>query len=358
MKKISALFLLLVTVLTLVGCSDYKPVKSSDEEAETALTISYDGERYEVPYELYRFFFLNYKSKIDGGDASVWSGKERERYINDIDELIYSAIAEIYAVFHLCLKADIDPHSRLVNDTIETYIAASVEGGTVDGMIFEGHGGDYDRYLASLKERNMNYSVQEILFRYAICSELLDREFDSEISYTNDEIEDFYYSNECARVIQCYFRHLTEDEKELYPIEVIEGIREGMVANAGSEEAICDYVLANTNFLDEIRDGVIISRYSLDRTHYGALTDAALSLKSGEVSRTVKVVTDGIVGYYILYRAAKSTDHLESCYDDVETTYIQNEIGKRLYTAAEGILSNIQKTAALTERDYAAISMG
>ena len=66
MKRIVALFLILMMLFSLVGCMGtfYKPVESTPLEATTVMTFEVDGVRYEMRYELYRLFFLNYKNMI------------------------------------------------------------------------------------------------------------------------------------------------------------------------------------------------------------------------------------------------------------------------------------------------------
>ncbi len=364
MKRNILIFLLIIgTLLSLAGCTKYKPQESSDKEAETVLTITYDNNSYEVPYELYRTFFLNYKKRVDGGDNTVWQGENKAEYINEIEELIFDSIAEIYAVFHLCLEEDIDPHSRSVDKVIENYIIASVEGGSVDGMRFSGHGGDYDAYLNSLKERNMNYSVQEILYRYAICSELLDEHFSKKInnkgdaSFTKEDVKSFYDSDSCVRVIERFFPLLTELDKEQNTEEKISEIRHGMLLRATDEDDLCTYLISTSGYNDDLRNGVLIGKYSHDRNSYGELTDAAFSLSHHEVSEIIKVINGTSDGYYLLYKVEKSDEHFNKCYNSIEAIYIANMIGEELNTAKTGLIGGIERADALINIDHSKISM-
>ena len=102
MKKIISFILLLAISLALVSCgSEFEPVKSTEAEAKTVLTIEYGGEKYEVAYELYRALFLTYRDEIDGGDRGAWSGEDKEDYENRINEKIFDSIAEIYSAFYI-----------------------------------------------------------------------------------------------------------------------------------------------------------------------------------------------------------------------------------------------------------------
>ena len=364
MKKIIVSFVLIIAcLLSLAGCTKYKPQESTEEEAATVLSLSYHGRSYEVPFELYRTFFLNYKSTVDGGDNSVWQDEGRQEYIDKINTLITESICEIYSVFHLCLENDIDPFSRVVDQTIENYITASVEGGSVDGMLFSGHNGDYDAYLAKLKENNMNYSVQEILFRYAICIELLNDSFSSKsgsdgaLNYTIEDVRAFYESDDCVRVIQPFFRLLTDMDKEINSEENLNAIREGMLERSDDEEALCTYLISNTVYTESLRDGVVIGRHSLDPVSYKDLTSTAFALSHHEVSALVKITNGTSDGYYLMYRVDKSDEHFEKCYDEIEEAYIANLIGEGLFAARNALAQSATATNTLLNMNYSDISM-
>lgn len=363
MKKIVSLILAITSLFLLTACAKYKPVSSTKEEAQTVMTLSFEDIEYEVPYELYRTFFLNHKSEIDGGDSSVWVGAERQRYIDAIDAIIIPEICDIYSVFHLCNKADIDIFSSVVEQTIEDYIEVSVDGGTLDDSIIEGHDGDYDAYLARLKELNMNYSVQVILFRYAVCSELLDVYYydkntgDGALKYTREDVKAFYDSDECVRVINHFFDLSTPINKEINTDARIDKIQKGMQDRASDEDAVCTYLISETMLSEELRDGMIIARNSLDPIYYSELTDAAFALDMHEVSDKIELSSGAVEGVYLLYRAGKSDSHFESCYSDIESVYAQNVIGEKLALAKAGLIKSAEKTDVLINYDYSSIKM-
>ncbi len=364
MKRAILVFLLLIsTLISLVGCTKYKPVKSTEEEAETVITIKYDNKEYEVPYELYRTFFLNYKERVDGGDSSVWQGDDKAKYIEEIDKLILDSICELYAVFHLCLVEGIDPFSKKVNESIEDYVTASVDGGYVDSMFFAGYDGDYDAYLNKLKENNMNYSVQEILFRCAVCSELLDAHYEKKTDgsgnaiFTKEDVKEFYDADSSVRVIQQYFPLMTDIDKEINNEERINSIRHEMLLRATDEYELGTYLISNSTAGEDLRNGLIISEYSLNQTYYKELTDTALSLSFHEVSEVIKVVNGSSDGYYILYKIEKTDDHFDKRYDEIEAVYVANLIGERLHEAKLGLIEGATKSDVLVSIDYSSISM-
>ena len=363
MKKIISLILILSVCLSLFACSDkYEPVESTAEEKRVMYTMSIDGKEYEATYELYRALFLQYKSKIDGGDASVWSGEKKAEYIAKIDEIIYSRIADIYAVFHLCDKVDIDIYSDVVEETIDDYIKVSVEGGSIDGEMIAGYDGDYDAYLAHLKKNYMNYSVQVLLYRYSIAYILLEEHYSSKVtgeegvSYTREDVKDYYDSDECVRVLEAFLSTTTDTDKLINTPQRAQKLRDG-VAQQADEYDVGTYMISNTLSGEGLRDGMVIGRYGLDPAFYAELTAAAFALAEGETSEVVEVITGKRNGYYVLYRTEKSDEHFTKCYDEIEASYILNLIGGDIARAADTLISGAVKTEAFSSLDHAAISM-
>ena len=175
MKKILAILLMISTILMLPSCKkgEYEPQESTEEESRVVMTLSIDGNDYEVKYELYRALFLNYKSEVDGGDSGVWSGEKKEEYVAKIDSIILDRITEIYAAFAICKRINFDVYSKDVEKKIQENIRISVEGGTYGSATIQGYD-SYEDYLAALKKANLNYSVQVLLFRYAIAVDAID----------------------------------------------------------------------------------------------------------------------------------------------------------------------------------------
>ncbi len=363
MKKIIPLIIVLSLCLSLFACGGkYKPVESTQEEKQVMYTMTIDGEKYEAKYELYRALFLQYKSKIDGGNHEVWSGEKKSEYVSAINEIIFSRIADIYAVFHLCDKVGIDVYSDVVEDTIDDYITVSVEGGSIDSMQIAGFGGDYDSYLAHLKSKYMNYSVQVLLYRYSIAYLMLEDYYADKasggesVSYTREDVKAYYDSEECVRVLEAFLSTTTPTDKLINTIERAKRFREG-VAQQSNEYDVGTYMIANTRSAEALRDGMVIGKYSLDPAYYADLTEAAFSLRVGDTSEVVEIITGMSNGYYILYRADKSDEHFDKCYDEIEASYISNLIGKDVSGASDTLKASISSTDAFNSLVHAEISM-
>ena len=358
MKKILVLLcLVFASVLLLGSCGQkYEPVESTEEESRVVYTMTLDGVTYEVKYELYRMLFLNNKSLVDGGDDSVWSSDKRDEYIAEIDKIIYDRAAEIFSVFALARKLDISPYSVAVEDKIYEYIVLSVEGNQAD---VQGHG-TYEKFLASLKERNMNYSVMELLLRYSIVSSLVyekyrgttDKvlgELPGDIKIDRDEILAYYFGDECVRVLQI----MSEEHDRIVTH------RERMSKKA-SDLDIALYIvqsstaLATDCIVDREVSGLTIGKYSLDTYTYGGYADVVFALSEDELSEIIEV--DG--RYYVVYRLQKSEEHFERCFDSVKQSYIDNTVGKQFGVAKESLLDSLEIGKGYSNIDHANILMG
>ena len=369
MKKVLAFILIVALALPFLfscGSTKYKPVESTEEEKRVIMTLSFEGEKYEVRYELYRALFLNLKNEVDGGDASVWSGSEKDKYIEKIDALIIEKAAQIFATFHLCKKVEIDVYSRDYEKRIDKYITLSVDGGYDGNNYILGFGGDYAKYLASLKAMNLNYSVQVLMLRYALALEdievyyggnldeeqFVDNVQIGKLQYTKEDVRAFYNSDECVRIIHGILRN------NLFSKERAKEIRDKMSEKAG-EKQIVAYII---NYMadaaaSEIENGELIARYNLNSNYFKKLTDAAFALNLYETSEPIEIITGAIDAYHIIYRAEKTEEYYENCYDDIATAYVRNEIGKLLFEAESELVKGTSLNDELKMIDRSAISM-
>lgn len=368
MKKIIAFLLLIVTLCTLIcSCSGkYEPVESTELEATTVMTMRAGADEYELKYEMYRALFLNYKNEIDGGDESVWGGDNKDEYIERINEKIIERAADIFSAFAICKQLGIDLYSKEVEDEINELIRLSVEGGNVGDVQIEGYG-NYEKYLDSLKQINLNYSAQILLYRYSIAINKIDEyyigtastdDIDSEnvtkgaIEYTENDVKNFYLSDECVRVLRMHMQAIYVNNPEAR--------RESIVnASYGSERDVALAMINNGSFTSgpEIFNGYVIGRYNLDKSLYGEMTDAAFSLDMHEVSELITVQNGNEKIYYVLYRAEKSESHFNECYDSIAYIYLKDSVGKILNDSKQALKQNVEITDFLINLDKSQITM-
>ena len=364
-KKLTGLVLLLALALSLVACGGYEAIPSTEEEARVMMTFSYDGEKYEMRYELYRTMFLTYKSLIDDGDGSVWLGENKQEYIDRIDEIIISRVADIFATIHIAKKIGRDPYSAEADERVQELIKISVEGSSTEEGTIEGFGGDYDAYLASLKKYYMNYSVSELILRYSIAyndiidyykGNFLEGELDEEIKVGNLEfqeknIQDFYNGDGSARVLLA-----TLDERS-FSRERAEEIRD-KIASFANETSVQNYIITmSATTAEDAIDGVLIGKYSLEEAYFSEVTEAAFSLSEGETSAVIPVTTESGSYYYILYRTDKPESFYEENKADVYSVFADNEIGKIINEAKSGIIAAADEEALFGQLDRASVTM-
>jgi predicted small lipoprotein YifL len=379
MKKVIAFLLLLATLFAIVGCRNkntdpYPPIESTEEEARTVMTLSIDGDTYEVKYELYRAFFLTYKSMVDGGDSSVWTGDRKSEYTERINKIILDRIGEIYAAFAMCKRIGFDLYSSDIDAKIKENVRISIEGGSYGSNTVLGFG-SYDAYLAALKAMYFNYSVQTLMFRYAIAVAAIDSYYIGTASpedvnydialgtlqYTKDDVKNFYNSNECARVLRASVQKILDN-----PLERAEKLKaklEEAVAGGASHEdreyAVFMTIMGSTlsSNPDEVKNGYVLGKYSLERSYYGEMIDAAFALNTGEVSSPIDVVDTTENSYYILYKTYKHDAHFEACYEDIKYVYLKNTVGEIAHGVAEELKSSASYTDFLRNIDHSKIGM-
>ena len=361
MKKAIVLILILLITFGAVGCrsNKYPPQKSTKEESRVVMTLSLEGEKYEVKYELYRALFLSNRTSVDGGDRSVWSGESKDTYIAEINEIIKEKAARIYSAFHLAKILGIDPYSKEIDEKISEYIKISVEGnGETTGF-----GGDYDAYLKSLSDAGLNYSTQELMLRYSILLEKIDEhykgKYDENLGYVNskynlsdEELRSYYFGNDSVRVLHAYMQDGVGGDT----VAKMESIREGIVSSESDIDAalyIINHTLVTPTdlIINKKVSGITVGRYAVDES-YLAYRSAAFSLGIGETSAVIEV-NDGTKGYYVIHTLEKTEDHYVMCNEEIKESFFDNMISKKLVDITEGL-----KSSATYDNNYNEINHG
>ncbi len=363
MKRILLPIVIILSVLLLVGCKDeYEPQKSTKEEARVIATVSVEGERYEIKYELYRALFLSNRSAVDGGDSSVWSGAQKDEYIDKINEIIFERAAEIYAIFSLGEELGIDAYSKEIDNQIKELVRVGVEG---NGADIEGHG-SYDKYLESLKKQGLNYSVHDLLYRYSIVLSKIEEYYKGtedkalgklpgDVEIKREDVKAYYESDSCVRIFHLYYK----DGQNIYPMSTYKSGLE----NTNDDLSAALYIIQNAPhivysdlLIDEGISGIMLGKHTLDSRAYSEYTDAAFSLPLGEVSDVI-TVSDGGDTHYLIYKLSKDEAHFNRCFDAVLNSYIDNEIGKSVSTIKGSLISSLTLKDAYRDISHNNISM-
>ena len=364
MKRILALILAMVTVMSLFACAEdkYPPVESTEEEARTVLTLKVDNKEYEVKYELYRALFLNNKSRVDMGDSSVWSSSDKQKYIDEINAIIINDLSEIYAVLHLASELGFDAYSSESDERVKEYIIGAVEGDENQ----MGHG-SYEEYLESLKDNNLNYSAATLMLRYAMAEEAITKyyrgvvdsvkgQLDGEFEYTREDVENYYYSDNCRRVLQAYFQTGVKNAKE------ISDYRSHLLTLNG-DMTVAAYIIGSTMATesDLIKDGkvsgITIGKTELYTEEYADFINAVFYTDAGSFSEVVSIENSSADGYYIIYGLEKNAEHFEDSYADIRNSYLDNVAGNVLKNVVLALSESASYTQEYSAIDHSAISM-
>ena len=371
MKKILFFLMIIFTVLGLCSCKKeetkgvyYAPVASTAEESRVVMSFTVDGRTYDVRYELYRALFVGNRYEVDGGDDSVWTGPLAEDKINEINEIIVDKAAEIYSTLDLAQRLGINAYSFEADLNIQYMIDLYVKGGESEsGTSVVGYG-SYDKFLASLKKKGMNYATCELMFRYSYALERINEYYvgtygifgytGGKLNVTDKALKDYYYSDECVRVLEAYFQVGTKTE------ERIGEIRDSF-ENESSIKAIAakiiQYTTVTSSELIDTSGNVVgkpIGYYELDSKYYSEYISEAFSLSHGDVSRVICIDNINDIyadGYYVLIGVEKDDQHFENSKSHIKSSYVNNEIGKILYAAKESMAQSV-----LFAQDYEKIN--
>lgn len=294
-RSVCALFLVCALLLSVVSCG-YSPVKSSKEEREAVLTL--DG-NFDVPYELYRFYFLSELS-LSGVDAATLSEEEKTALFAELHGKTVEELSAVYAVLKLCAQYDIDTESRAFDAYVKESITEVIDG--VDGI---GGYGDKDTYLAEIKKTYMNDSVFRFLLRYRYAEKALAAHLRDTGVLKSDKntVLSYMNSDECVRASWIYIPYTFLDG---YTSDTLDAKEAQAKAASNADFLKLTHEIPPTAYTDEELDiGFYMGRYQLD-PYYATLTETVFSLDVGETSSWI----DSGDGKYIVRRLPKDADYL------------------------------------------------
>lgn len=362
MKKLLALILIFICLFSAVACSDdeFEPVESTEKEKEVLMTFTLDGEDYEVRYELYRALFLNFSDEYDGGDKSYWSKPESKESLSELNGRIENYCLDLFATLHLSKKIGYDPYSSDADSMVNEYISESVNGSD----LVEGFDGDYDAYLASLTAMNLNYSVQTLLYRYAIAYDYVIEYYKGTVSddnptadmtegaleFTADDVLSFYKSSDSVRVS---FIQISSAVTE----EAAKNMRDKIAAAETEGEALMIAMQYTLGVENDVLEGTVIGRNSLDSAYYSELTEAAFSLGQGKTSELIRITADDYNGYVVLYGLDKDLTYYEENYDSIADVYVSQKIGELIESIKLSLGDTKATTDAYENLNHSGISM-
>ena len=294
-RSLCALVLMLALLLSLASCG-YSPVKSSKEERASVLTL--DGS-FDVPYELYRFYFLSELS-LSGVNTAGLSNEEKASVFADLHKKTVEELSAVYAVLKLCADYGIDTESRAFDTYVKESVTTAIDG--VDGV---GGYGDKDTYLAEIQKSYMNDSVFRFLLRYRYAEKMLASHLRDTGILKSDKnsVLSYMNSDECVRATWIYIPYTFLDG---YTDEMLDAKETAAKAASDAEFLRMTHEIPPSAYTDaELDTGFYMGKYQLD-PYYAALTETVFSLAEGETSSWI----DSGDGKYIVRRLPKNESYL------------------------------------------------
>lgn len=306
-RKTAALLLCFTMLLTgsLTGCKN-TDLSSTEEESTPVMTIA----GYDVPYELYRYVAMNYKSQYESGlteqeAAELWLGEDGAVLLAELNEHTIETLRNLYATVSLAAEYDLTPDSALISETVSTRM----------DEIYEGYDNDNSAYLEAITPYYMNDSVYRFLTQNDVLTEelfyaMLNR---GDIISDEDTLNDMIHSDRFIRVKQILIsvdNGNTAEENKATAEELYRQLEDGADFDALVAEFSQDlYQWGND-------DGYYIT----DGVRYEAFEEAAFSLEVGEYSGVIETEA----GYSILKRYEKEEKYLTNHFDDLCQEYFDS----------------------------------
>lgn len=308
-RIISCLLCILTALGLMTSCAKEKTrinedgtpiIEPSEDDLKVVMTI--DG--YEITYDIYRYFFLNYKAQYDEGNESVWNDTEvGEKLRAAHRETVLESIRGVVAMQKLAEKADLTLESDVIKNAVTSAVLE----------MFAYVGNDVSKYKEELASQNLTdrafryitgvFELQSRSYLLSGDSGIVDLSDAAVLNAINDE-------NEFACVKQILIRNDEGDDKE-------ENYRRAQYAlsriEKGESFEIVMSDLGEDKDLKNQGDGYYFTHYE----YLEEFEEAAFALEIGEISDIVE--TD--VGYSIIKRYPKSSEYIEKYYNDLKNSY-------------------------------------
>ncbi len=300
-------------LLPLYSCGDkYDFPESTKEDTEIVLKIG----DYEVPFEQYRYFFMNFKATYDDGVDTYWKKHDKAAAFTEINGLVRDALLRCYATFSLALDYGIDYRSGAVQKEVMNTINSSVENDF----------GGLDGYIEALSTAHMTHAV----YRFAVSElEVEERLFaqlkeSGEIKQDEETVRAAIKNGEFCRAKQVLIMNDEgEDEKE----NRLEAENVLSLAQLGSDfdKLVADYgedpeMITNPGGYYFVR-GELIEEFE----------EAAFALGIGQMSGIV----ESPLGYHIILRLEPDEEYVNNNISSLADAYAAGQFRDAVNKRAE-----------------------
>jgi len=297
--------ILVATILLLTACS---PIGGGSADTQIVLTV--DG--HDVTYDEYRYFYLNTKLDMSGGDPDFWT-RDNEMKLN---QAVIDVLKKNYAVYKLAEKYNIKVDSVMkkeINEKVKTTI--------------EHYGGE-DEYYEVLSAYFMTGNVyRNVLELFALDAKLrghLMAEYSGDILADDKTVEEDFYKN-FAHVVHIMLMHNNGKTFDQNKADA-EELRRRAVSGEDFNALIAEY---NQDPGYDDRYGYYMTYGEYDQI----FEEASFALATGEISGVVRTSQ----GYHVIKRLALDPAYLDTHYESVRKTYKTRVINERIEETAVGI---------------------
>lgn len=297
MKKTNKILAFALAVLLLaLPLSSCGGSGKNEKDLRTVMTI--DG--FEVPYEQFRYFFMNYKAQLEKADENVWSGSDKKQKEAELDASVTGALKGLYAVLDLCKKYGISPDDKSIKDAVQEKIEE-----TKDSYENE------KKYRSALESNYMNESVYGFLIAVDLCeTELYNKMIEAkEIDDSDEAALANIKGADFIRTIQILIKNDAGDdvaENRKTANELLERIKKG--------EDFDKLIGRYSEDLSMTPDGYYSTRLEMLKEY----EEAAYKLEIGEVSEVV----ESSVGFHIIKRLSKEDEYITKNFDALKEKYL------------------------------------
>ena len=322
MKRKFAVFfsaVVLIVSMLMFSCSGkyYDEVKPTRAENTTVITTSYG----DIKYDLFRAFYL----------TGVSAGKDSDTAAENA--LLF--VSGIYAIFSECENVGIDTESNKVMNKVDDMIVASVDGGEIDGIKYQGYG-SFDAYLSALKEQGLTDRVNRLIIRSYVCEQLLTEYYLSKENIPDENlVREYFASDDCIRITWLSTEIEENAKKALQELS----------SKETEKEIVSTLIKYTPNATSGYEDGWYIGKYE-GGDNYKEVMKVAFELT---VEKYSDIVRDNNGMYYIIYRMTKEDSYIDSNYDDVRTSYLYNLMRKNISERANDIAGSASFTQAYND---------
>lgn len=300
-KKIVAIFGLIIVIIAgalyiRYAVNQYNAKKYLESYGQTAMTVG----KYSVTYDVYRYFYLNYRDELEykytDGDSVDTAALDRE-----VRERVADAVCGLYGTISLADDYGITTTDGDVKSTAETYVDAVKS-------YYKDNGGDYTADLEA------NYMTEQV-FAFLMSVDAMEDKLFTALVSDGGKIED-------------------NDEKVLEILHGEDFVRAKLIfiENDTGEDVENNRKIAE-EALAAYKDGTdfntLIGRYSED---YGMPVDgyyfthmemidvietAAFAMEDNEISSVLECDE----GFYILLRLPKEEAYITENFADLKAQY-------------------------------------